>query len=147
MDRFIVAVKSSVHAASPLESSTPSGCWLSALIEMQVCSIATSRDELFFTYGSGKDYLTSLSELHYSLESDRSAIIRIQERIEDLRRSDYALAFSRFEELVERILSEKTRLEETLENRFRTTSIQDARNAISCESPNPPNLLSRIRRC
>ena len=145
MDRFIAAVKLSVHTASPLESSTPSGCWLSALIELQVFSIATSRDEV--QKKPNKDTLTSLSMLHSSLESDRSAIIRIEERTVDLRRSDYALAFSRFEELLGEVLYEKTLLEETLENRFRTTSIQDARNAISCESPNPPNLLSRIRRC
>jgi hypothetical protein len=145
MDRFIAAIKLSAHTTSPLESSTPSGFWLSVLIELHVFSIATSRDEV--DNKPSKDTLTSLSVLHSSLESDRSAIIRIAERIVDLRRSDYALAFSRFEELLGEVLNEKTLLEETLENRFRTTSIQDARNAISCESPNPPNLLSRIRRC
>jgi hypothetical protein len=135
MDRFIAAVESSVRAASPLESSTPSGCWLSALIEMQLVSIAKRRDESHNT--PNKDTLTLLSVLHSSLESDRRSIMRIQERIVDLRRSDYAPAFSRFEELIEEILSEKTQLEETLENLFRTTSIQDSRNAISCESPTP----------
>jgi hypothetical protein len=44
MDRFIAAVKSSVHASSPLELSTPSGCWLSALIEEQVVCTAWVRD-------------------------------------------------------------------------------------------------------
>jgi hypothetical protein len=145
MDRFIAAVKLSVHTASPLESSTPSGCWLSALIEMQLVSTATSRDEVHEK--PNKNTLTSLSMLHCSLESERSDIIRIEERIVDLRRSDYALAFSRVEELLGEVLYEKTLLEETLKNRFQTTSIQDARNAISCESPNPPNLLSGIRRC
>jgi hypothetical protein len=72
-----------------------------------------------------------------SLESDRLVVMRFQERVADIRRSDYALAFSRLEQLLEEARSEKTDLEERLNNQYRTISLKEARNAVSCESPHP----------
>jgi hypothetical protein len=129
MGHFLAAVESSIRVTSPLKSSTPSGCWLSALIEMQIASSAEAWD---FS-PRGVDSLTKLSQICSSLESDRRVIMRIQERVADIRRSDYALAFSRLEHLLAEARSEKTDLEEQLNNRYRTTSVQEARNAVSCE--------------
>jgi hypothetical protein len=133
MGHFLAAVESSIRAASPLTSSTPSGCWLSALIEMQIASSA----ELWDTRFSWDDnLLRKLSLVRSSLESDRHVIMRVEERVADVRRSDYALAFSRLEQLLEEARSEKTNLEEELNNQYRTSSVKEARNAVSCEFPN-----------
>jgi hypothetical protein len=134
MGHFLAAVESSIRAASPLNSSTPSGCWLSALIEMQITSSAEAWD---FRPAWGEDSLKELSQICSSLESDRRVIMRIQERIADTRRSDYALAFSRLEQLLAEARSDKTQLEEELNNQYRTSSVQEARNAVSCGFPNP----------
>jgi hypothetical protein len=116
MGHFLAAVESSIRAASPLNSSTPSGCWLSALIEMQITSSAEAWD---FRPAWGEDSLKELSQICSSLESDRRVIMRIQERIADTRRSDYALAFSRLEQLLAEARSDKTQLEEELNNQYR----------------------------
>lgn len=131
MGHFIAAVNSSIRAASPLESSTSSACWLSALIEMQIATSAEFRDS--FTIRDNH-FLPKLSMICSSLEFDRRVVLRIQERVADIRRSDYALAFSRLEQLLGDARSEKTDSEEQLNNQYRTISLQEARNAVSCES-------------
>lgn len=131
MGHFIAAVNSSIRAASPLESSTSSACWLSALIEMQIATSAEFRDS--FTIRDNH-FLPKLSMICSSLEFDRRVVLRIQQRVADIRRSDYALAFSRLEQLLGDARSEKTDSEEQLNNQYRTISLQEARNAVSCES-------------
>jgi hypothetical protein len=83
------------------------------------------------------DPLAAMSLLYSSLESSRRAIMRLEERIPDIRRSDYAMELSRLEQLLEEVRSGKTQLEEQLNNRFRLSSLQEARNAVSCESESP----------
>ena len=46
MDHFIAGVNSSIRTASPLESNQTTGCWLSALIEMQVFRSVKSLDQM-----------------------------------------------------------------------------------------------------
>ena len=95
-DVFVAAVNSSIRATIPLESSSPTGCWLSALIDIQVVRSAEIFDYLAlrFQYNYEDDLdeqLTKLSLICSSLESDRREIIGIQERTPNIRRSDYAL--------------------------------------------------------
>jgi hypothetical protein len=129
MAHLIAAVNLSIRAASPLKSSTSSGSWLSALIELQIVSSAELWDR-----ATDDDRLVMLPWICSSLESDRRVVLRVQERVADIRRSDYALAFSRLEQLLEDARSEKTDSEERLNNQYRTISLQEARNAVSCES-------------
>jgi hypothetical protein len=136
LGHFIAAVNSSIRAASPLKSSTSSGCWLSALIEMQIVSSAELWDFRRKRDGD-RDRTKIMPRICSSLESDRLVVMRFQERVADIRRSDYALAFSRLEQLLEEARSEKTDLEERLNNQYRTISLKEARNAVSCESPHP----------
>jgi hypothetical protein len=135
MDYFIAAVHSSIHAATgPLESSTPSGVWLSALIQMEVAGFAKEWNTVVSQWSPS---LTTLSLLHASLESSRRVIMAFEEHIPDIRRSDYALSLSRLGLLSEEVKSGKTKIEEELNNQYRTSSVQEARNAVSCEFPDP----------
>jgi hypothetical protein len=134
LDHFIAAVDSSARAsASPLDDGAPSGGWMSALIQMQVASFA----EVWHSTSMQDDPLAAMSLLYSSLGSSRRAIMRLEERIPDIRRSDYAMELSRLEQLLEEVRSGKTQLEEQLNNRFRLSSLQEARNAVSCESESP----------
>jgi hypothetical protein len=130
MGHFTAAVNSSIRTASPLKSSTSSGCWLSALIEMQIADSA----ELWDLRRKWGDSLRMTSRICSSLESDRRVVLRVQGRVADIRRSDYALAFSRLEQLLEETRSMKTSLEEQLNNEFRFSSVKETRNAISRKS-------------
>lgn len=147
-DVFIAAVNSSIHATIPLESSSPTGCWLSGLIDMQVVRSAEIFDYLAlrFQYKYGDDLdeqLTKLSLICSSLESNRREIIGIQERTPNIRRSDYALAFSRLEQLLEEVKGVKREIDELLSNQFRIKSIyaaestvREGRSAVARESRN-----------
>jgi hypothetical protein len=135
LDQFITAVDSSVRAATcPLKSSTPSGAWLSALIQME--GVRFARAWHGAVHGMATP-LTTFSLQHSSLESYRRVIMAFEERIPAIRCSDYALSFSRLGLLSEKVKSRKTQLEEELNNEYRITSVQEARNAVSCESLNP----------
>lgn len=146
MDHFIAAVSSSIHTASPLEYSTPTGYWLSALIQVQVVrtigTLQEMRDPRSRLLLDDEQHLTKLSQVCSHLESARREIMGVQERITNIRRSDYALAFSRFEQLLGDVASRKNNLNERLHNQFRVKSIDaaestvhESRSAVACESP------------
>jgi hypothetical protein len=143
MDHFIAAVSSSIHTASPLEYSTPTGYWLSALIQVQVVrTIGTLQEMRDPRSRLLLDDEQRLTQVCSHLESARREIMGVQERITNIRRSDYALAFSRFEQLLGDVASRKNNLNERLHNQFRVKSIDaaestvhESRSAVACESP------------
>lgn len=146
MDHFISAIESSMRVARPLESSTPTVCWLSVLIGMQVISAAEALDSAADPARNGDDQrLSEWCRLCSSLDSSRRETTRIQKRNAGIQRSDYALAFSRLEHLLKEVRSQKRDLNEQLNNQFRTKSIdaaesivREGRNAVSCESSTSP---------
>jgi hypothetical protein len=79
MAHLIAAVNLSIRAASPLKSSTSSGSWLSALIELQIVSSAELWDR-----ATDDDRLVMLPWICSSLESDRRVVLRVQERVADI---------------------------------------------------------------
>lgn len=111
---------------------------------MQIASAAEALDWLEQRYMNGKDdRLTTWSRLCSSMERSRRETLRVQECTADMRRSDYALALSRLEHLLEEVRSQQKSLNELLDNEFRTTSIdaavstlREGRNALSRESLN-----------
>lgn len=142
-DYFVTALASLLRTTGPLEFSTPTGSWLSALIHMQVISSAQALDSILdVSQNEDGQRLTALCRLSASLESSRDEITRVQELVPGLRRSDYAWAFSRLEQLLEEIGSQKRLLKELLDNQFRTksidaaeTTVREGRSAVSRKSP------------
>jgi hypothetical protein len=129
---FLTAIHRSISEASSLQASTIAGSWLSALIHMQVFSHADVLDSIMDPSNyENDDRLVELSRVCSSLESSRGHIIRIQEHLVDIRRSDYAEAFRRLGQIIDEARSHKMALEEMLNNTFRIKSIDAAQLTVS----------------
>jgi hypothetical protein len=99
---------------------------------MQVLSHAEALDSIMDPSNyENEDRLVELSRVCSSLESSRGHIIRIQEHPVDIRRSDYAEAFRRLEQILGEARSHKMALNELLDNRFRIKSIDAAELTVS----------------
>ena len=129
---FLSAIYGSLSTTNPLQASTITGSWLSALIRMQVLSYAATLDWIMNPLSfENDDRVTELSRMCSSLESSQGQILRIQENLPHIRRSDYTEAFLRLGQILDEARFHRLSIVDLIDNRFRFKSADAAELTVS----------------
>jgi hypothetical protein len=124
---FLSAIRSSLQATRPLEANTPTGCWLSALIHMQVISCAGALDRIIQeSIYSDDERAGRLFAMGSALESSLRQIAALQGYFTQMQASDYAQPLHELQRLVKEIKVHQCEVNDLLNARFRVKSSESA---------------------
>lgn len=108
---------------------------------MQVFSYAETLDSIMKPSNYGEDdRLFELSRMCVALESSLRQIVRIQDHLASIQKSDYAQAFIKLRQILEEAQTQRKIIHDLLDSQFRIKSVDAAeltvgtsRSAVACK--------------